>query len=266
MSFQKKWRIFFKEILFIFFILFFFCNAQLEAAPTSVQQAITVVRNWLALEKSPMGSEFNASVLRTVEISSSNTPYYYLVFLNPKGAVLVPADDLVEPIIGFFPNATEYDPADTNPAGALIHKDVIGRISVVRDIGMSTTALKITAESYHAQKKWRMLEDEEKERTSEYTISDIRVAPLVGSTWSQSTVAGANCYNYYTPNNYVCGCVATAMAQLVRFHSFPVAGVGTQSFFIYVNGSLQTRSLLGGNGSGGSYDWNNMPINPDSSI
>jgi len=35
--------------------------------------------------------------------------------------------------------------------------------------------------------------------------------------WSQSTVDGAHVYNYYTPNNTVCGCVATAGAAILQF-------------------------------------------------
>ena len=40
--------------------------------------------------------------------------------------------------------------------------------------------------------------------------------------WNQGTVGnflnGDPCYNYYTPNNYPCGCVATAMAALLQFY------------------------------------------------
>jgi len=59
----------------------------------------------------------------------------------------------------------------------------------------------------------------------EQVISDVCVAPLLLTTWSQSTVGGKNVYNYYTPNNYVCGCTATAGAQIMRFHSYPLMPV-----------------------------------------
>jgi len=105
------------------------------------------------------------------------------------------------------------------------------------------------------------------------SVSDVRVAPLTQTTWDQSTVGGSvACYNYYTPPNaegssanYVCGCVATAMAQLMRFWQYPLNGVGTPSFTIYVTDVAQSRNLRGGDGSGGPYDWGNMVLSPNGS-
>ena len=75
------------------------------------------------------------------------------------------------------------------------------------------------------------------------SVSDVRIAPLTQTTWDQQTAAAAGtaaCYNYYTPpygagntTNYPAGCVATAMAQLMRYYQFPTTGVGTASFTIY---------------------------------
>jgi len=92
----------------------------------------------------------------------------------------------------------------------------------------------------------------------------LRIAPLLESEWSQSKAQGQNCYNYYTPNNYVCGCVATAMAQVLRFHSHPTAGIGQITTFVYVNGGSTNLTTLGGDGLGGAYDWNQMPLIPTS--
>ncbi len=77
------------------------------------------------------------------------------------------------------------------------------------------------------------------------------------------------CYNYFTPptepgntNNYVCGCVATAMAQLMYYFQCPSTGVGTPCFTITVNGNSMGRNLHGGDGKGGPYDWTDMPLAP----
>ncbi len=73
------------------------------------------------------------------------------------------------------------------------------------------------------QKKWGRLQGNlvPGEREGQSSISDIRISPLVQSRWSQGTAGGQNCYNYYIPNNWACGCAATAMAQLMRFHQHP---------------------------------------------
>jgi len=84
----------------------------------------------------------------------------------------------------------------------------------------------------------------------------------VQSHWGQSTVSGFwgeyNCYNYYTPNNYVCGCVATAMAQIMRKHCFPISSVPAQTFTCSVNGAWKSLTMLGG-----VYSWSNMKLLPD---
>jgi len=94
---------------------------------------------------------------------------------------------------------------------------------------------------------------------------------LTQTTWDQLTltVGGEACYNYYTPpyaagagTNYYCGCVATAMAQLMYYYQYPVNGVGTALFSIKIKGQAATRNLRGGDGNGGAYSWSNMVLNP----
>ena len=71
------------------------------------------------------------------------------------------------------------------------------------------------------------------------------------------------CYNYYTPNNYLCGCPATALAQLMRYHEYPITGIGVHEFTVRVSGSGRMASTRGGDGSGGPYNWDLMPYAPD---
>jgi hypothetical protein len=130
-----------------------------------------------------------------------------------------------------------------------------------------------------AQAKWALLQsyDGAVEKTGLDSISDVRVAPLVQSEWGQrgtwvlvnTSVVRLPTYNYYTPGNppdvphYRTGCVATAMAQLMRYHEHPTAGVGTPTFDIIVDGIDQTASLRGGDGLGGPYLWGEMIVVPD---
>ena len=57
-------------------------------------------------------------------------------------------------------------------------------------------------------------------------IDDVRVDALVATHWGQRTDtgysnAGYPCFNYYTPNKYPCGCVATPIAQLLWDWRYP---------------------------------------------
>lgn len=94
-------------------------------------------------------------------------------------------------------------------------------------------------------------------------IDDLRVAPLVESKWNQKDVDGKNCYNYYVPEEYCCGCVATAMAQLMRYHRYPAQNIVAQEFLCYT-GTAQVAEYM--QMKGGVYDWDLMPLVPDGDI
>ena len=73
------------------------------------------------------------------------------------------------------------------------------------------------------------------------------VAPLLRSTWSQDFP-----YNAQTGHEYS-GCVATAMAQVMYFHRWPLQGQGSNTYTVtYYN---ETKSA---DFSQSHYDWDNM--------
>ncbi|MBF0227682.1 MAG: C10 family peptidase [Desulfobacterales bacterium] len=240
---------------------------------TSVQAQL-VVENWLKIDANPLGIKLESHIIKDLLTfyNNSDEVLYYIVYLYPNGFVIVPGEDLVEPIICFSSEEGRYIPSSSNPLGALVLRDVVGRVTQAREMESNAIIMYgkfIPIDSFkESQDKWNwLLYDYQKNSKNGYaSISDIRVAPLIQSKWNQGDVAGGNCYNYYTPNHYVCGCVATAMAQLMRYHSYPTVGVGTDSFTIEVDGFSQTRNLRGGNGSGGAYIWGSMPLSPSSSI
>ncbi|MBN1491996.1 MAG: C10 family peptidase, partial [Phycisphaerae bacterium] len=246
-------------------VLLCLCSVDAHAAVTNEGQARKVVMNWLRSDAAPLNTHIGHSIDRVrTFVNTDGDPIYYVVHLVPSGFVVVPAEDVVEPIVAFSPDAM-FDPSPDNPLGALVSQDLTERITAARNVDMHAAA-GIPAELSPARGKWNQLQSDvendlpapEGSEMGVSSVSDVRVAPLVESRWSQSD----GVYNYYTPNNYVCGCVATAMAQLMRFHQHPSTGVGTGSFTIWVNGASQSRALRGGNGAGGAYDWANMKLVP----
>ena len=81
------------------------------------------------------------------------------------------------------------------------------------------------------------------------------VAPLLKTTWSQDAP-----YNALLGYNYT-GCVATTISQVLKYHEWPVQGMGNVS---YVNTS-DNRTLLG-NLNLSQYDWANMLPNYDAPV
>jgi hypothetical protein len=244
--------------------------------PTSPEQARAVVGNWLMLDDSPLDT-FVGMQIKDVEIFKDNSekPLYYIVYLEPEGYVIVSADDLIEPIVGLVMHG-DFDPSPENPLGALVSRDLPGRLAHVQK---RISAAQIQGKEFaaqgllkSAQSKWNFLLSINNvylyEESGVSSISDVRVSPFVQSRWGQSYEGSSPCYNYYTEWSnvyYPSGCVATAMAQLMRYHSFPTAGVGTTAYEIAVAGTSRSENLRGGDGSGGPYNWSSMTLDPDAS-
>lgn len=251
-------------------ILLQFCCGSLWARPTTAYQAEKAVAGWLKTDAQPLGAALGQQVANVETFADGDgEPIYYIVYLQPTGFVIVPADDMVEPIIGFVERGI-YDPSPDNPLGALVTWNVVGRVSAARDIQgvQATAAIQAPPKS---RVKWERLASfadfVEPPTSSDLgqlsgigvvklcgrlpgpNPSDICVEPLVQSKWCQTTCCAPQgepgalaCYNYYTPpgpagsaSNWPCGCVANAMAQVMRYHEYPPSGTsGTYNWPLMV--------------------------------
>ncbi|WP_243310361.1 C10 family peptidase [Fundidesulfovibrio agrisoli] len=244
------------------------------AAPTTADQARKAALGWLALDAAPMAAAMGAP---TAQVDSYNgpdgSPAYYVVNLATGGFVIVPADDEVEPIVGFSASGT-YDPSQATPLGALVSRDVTGRVQGVRSPAAAPLQGRAAASSA-AQVKWSLLLSGANKAASTNglsSVSDVRVSPLLCTTWGQSNdINGNQTYNLYTPldtlaepqYNLVTGCVATATAQLLRFHQYqPLAGIGVHTYDIHVLDQPSTMNTRGGDDNGGPYVWGDMDTSP----
>ncbi len=243
-----------------------------QGMPTSPAEAAQAVRGWLQASAEPLGEKLGTAVgaVETVE-NEFGVVLFHVVALEPEGFVICAADTEVEPILVFAATG-RYDNDPNNPLAALIRRDAQGRLERAK----TATRKAGNAVAARAATKWEILRNpasvgNSKKGSGLSSVDDPRVDPFIQSTWSQGTVGGVACYNYYTPpyaagssSNYVCGCNNTAFGQLMRYYRYPTRGVGTKSFSIQVDGVWTTRSLRGGDGAGGAYNWDWMPLKPSS--
>jgi len=255
------------KIRFLMMLLtVFFTVSSMFAAPVSQKQAEQAVQGWLNLDSKPLNEMMDVNISKVDSYQNNDKQIlFYVVSLENGGYVIISADDLLEPIVAFSEEGV-FDPSENNPLWSLINGDMSSRLDFIKNVKNPNQINNLNV----VNTKWQQLllasDKTEISKNGLSSISDVRVVPLVQSKWSQQTVNGLTTYNYYAPNNYPCGCVATAMAQLMRYHQYPTSGIGVQSHTIWVDGVSRTASTMGGNSSGGAYNWNSMPLVPTSSI
>ena len=157
------------------------------AKPVAKEDAAKAVSGWLKQPgrglKAPIG---NAVKETEVFTDAAGNPEYYVVYLKPSGFVIVPADDLVEPIICFSP-AGRYVASDRNPLGALVMRDIPGRLALAR---AKQPAAAAQPRLKDAQRKWEKFRAAAAAagaalRARLTSVSDVRVAPLTQTEWDQ---------------------------------------------------------------------------------
>jgi hypothetical protein len=242
-----------------------------SAAPVTARTATSALRGWLHQDPRPLGVRLSSKVKGAEEVkSAAGKTLYYVVQLDPSGFVIIPADDMAGPVVAFSATGV-FKAAAKSPLTDLVNYDMPLRIAKAQAHGEA-------AQSSKPGQKWHALlasvpnSTPDSDDNKRGVASQIRVAPFVQTLWNEGTdLSGSEaCYNYYTPtygagnvDNYHCGCVATAMAQEMFYFRYPVVGVGTNSFAISDNGQTEMAQLRGGDGAGGPYQWNNMPLSPN---
>ncbi len=254
-----------KNIVFAVALTLLLLSGSLWGRPTTAYEAQMVVTGWLNESFQPLGMALGRSVSDVESFEDDEgREIYYVVHLQPSGFVIVPADDEIEPIIGFTDDGN-YDPSLANPLGALVSSDLHERVTKVQN----SIALHVNT-VVRSQSKWRDLLERAENPRDEYElmslvcVSDVRVIPLIRSEWGQATACGLPSYNYYVPNQYPSGCLATAMAQVMRYFRHPSEGIGVHEFEITVDRLKQMAKTRGGDGVGGPYRWGDMPLRPQS--
>ncbi|MEI7432344.1 MAG: Spi family protease inhibitor, partial [Betaproteobacteria bacterium] len=195
--------------------------------PVSKQQAKDAGQRWINQNPNRVSHKGNKKVITTHEINIDNTQVQILN-LEDEGFVVVLGDDSVNPVIAF--SATGHaNTNDNDPLMDLLKTHIPQHVK-----NGHAHAKNIRAEG------WNVVATASATTTHTGTatnIDDDRVAPLIKTQWSQGqdsqTKNGIKtkdpvAFNYYTPpygngtwSNYYCGCVATAMAQLMYYHQWP---------------------------------------------
>ena len=244
-----------------------FASRLASASEVTAEQAQAAVDEWLRYDPA-LGCALGRAAESARTCTATNGAAFHVVKLAGGGFVVTSADTRLEPVIAFS-DGDDLVESDANPLWILLKKDLAlraGASVAAKGTGKASGSIDVGVGN---EAKWsRLLGGGSRPVAKAYqgqsSVSDLRVAPLVQSKWNQDDVGGGHCYNYYTPNNYVCGCVATAGAQIMRYFQWPRSTVNIAKFtnpYCKVNGVAQTLTT-----QGGTCDWSLMPLVPNSSI
>ncbi len=233
-----------KKLLFLFAGLYL--SAGLYAAEVDTARALTVARNFLTerlhVHKGVPPAEMR---LRLTEISKSADTVLFYVYnvVGQKGFVLLSADDRMLPVLAYSFESSFGDTADMPPA--------LKEWLAVTERQIRVVLKEHPAVPAEVKKAWQhYLAPGEKG-----TAVTEDVAPLLTTKWNQGRY-----YNQLCPadpkgqdGHVWVGCVAVAMAQVMKYWNYPEYGSGEHSYDHYIYG-LQTADF-----ANTRYEWSGMP-------
>lgn len=223
------------------------------AKPVSPSQAKAVGQSFLARRtQSPaLRSVMDLQLVHTANSSGNqtnaagkgpNSAYYYVFNLADQGFVIVAGDDAVMPILGY----SDQHGFKTQGMPANVAKWLEGYKQQI-----SYTVANKAIPSPAVTQAWQALTSTQNALSSAKTTA---VNPLCQTEWSQSPYVNAQC-----PGGSVTGCVATAMAQVMKFWEHPATGSGFHSY------NHPNYGTLSANFGSTTYGWGSMPNTVNSS-
>jgi len=203
--------------------LFLFCTAQyLFAEKISQQTALTVAKNFYFEANASKNIKYEqVNISEYFDIKRDGNSVYYAFNFIDGGFVIVSADDLFTPIIGFNTEGT-YSETDAPENWKWLMNQFADMIAFGQKQQMKTNPNYV--------EMWKHLSSEETSFPKKNR--EVVVPPLCKAMWNQNSP-----YNYYAPlsssgpgGKAYAGCVATAMSIIMHYWRWPITGTGTHSY------------------------------------
>lgn len=164
--------------------------------PIDRNEALKQANAFLSSKGIPVRQSLNMAYAQPGKAAEARSLYYVFNVGNDKGFVIVAGDDAVSPILAYADRG-DFSEREMAPAAKAMLESYAQQIEMIQQ----NPSLSVAAStSYEA------------------------IAPMVETQWNQMKP-----YNYMCPTitgepgRSVTGCVATAMAQIMYYHKWPVA-------------------------------------------
>ena len=179
--------------------------------PIDRNEALKQANAFLSSKGIPVRQSLDMAYAQPGKAAEARSLYYVFNVGNDKGFVIVAGDDAVSPILAYADRG-DFSEREMAPAAKAMLESYAQQIEMIQQ----NPSLAVAASTSYAA-----------------------IAPMVESQWNQSEP-----YNYMCPTiegepgRSVTGCVATAMAQIMYYHKWPVAETKVIPAYQMSNGEL----------------------------
>ena len=170
----------------------------------------------------------------------------FYIFNNEdgKGFVIIAADDCVTPVLAYSYD-NNFTAVNLPPSLKMWLDDYAKQIQVALE--MRATAPDETRADWECLRQGKNLPIK----------SEAVVNPLITTHWKQNPYYNDLCpYDYTYNQRALTGCVATAMAQIMKYWSYPEHGIGSHSYVPQQHPQYGTQYA---DFSSETYHWSSMP-------
>lgn len=226
-------------------------SVTLMAERVTVEDAALVANNFMNVASAPGVKKATPAKRMVHKAVAEENLYYIYQNADGEGWVIVAADDAVMPILAYSETGTFR--TDNMPVNI---RKWMGKynnfIRKIEDDGVVA--------STETQAEWKALRNGARKATAAAVVG-----PLVKTTWDQGSP-----YDLLTPGTgtwgeestkAATGCVATAMAQVMKYWEWPIQGTGSHSYTPLNPNTGKSQSKYGTQSAdfgNTTYDWTHM--------
>ena len=241
-----------------FYLIVFICLAGITTLVASPKDTIATKRvaiNFYASHVSHQTSTHNihatlAYVGKAPSRLRGDSVECFRIYNIDGGFVIVTTDDRLEPVLGY---STEGNFQFNQIPDVILEFLNDYKTEIIEVLSESTSR------TSQFKAKWNALGSDRPIQTRTGTVV---IPPLLTTTWDQNSYYNNLCpVDASGPNGHAyAGCVATAMAQIIRYWQYPSHGIGshtyTANFSSLGYGDYGNQTV---NFANSSYDYSNMP-------
>ncbi len=242
-----------KALIFAIFITFSLCSVNAQINKQSLLNYSLTFIEQQNLNKKVLIPD-NAEELKY----ENGDVYAYVVNLRPKGFIVFSPSKKMFPIISFSTESNfDFSTSKNNYLLNMIKSNMEHDLQFLKQ---NNNKRELKDNDSWKELSTKYVNKSSNPNTKAKTNALIQYGAHLTSIWG-----GVNCYddqgnginvgNYYTPNNYSPGCVATSLSMIFHYYRWPETGVGSHTNYDNQGSSQTSWSANFGNAT---YDWNNM--------